>query len=257
MSQHNKIEIPKGNNLTKNTAVLYSGGKDSTYAIDMLKRSGHIVSCLITIVSQNPDSYMLHTANIQLTELCSRAIGIPLVVGFTDGNKEEELQDISQTILRAKKDYDFEILVSGGLASSYQKTRIEKIAEDCGLTAETPLWGINQEEYIMNLVDSGYRFILTSVSAGGLDSSWLGRETDYNSALELIRLAEKYKFNPALEGGEGETLVLDCPLFKENRLKILESRKIWNGYRGILEINKALLESKKESISCPPPPIQV
>ena len=199
MSQHNKIEIPKGNNLTKNTAVLYSGGKDSTYAIDMLKRSGHIVSCLITIVSQNPDSYMLHTANIQLTELCSRAIGIPLVVGFTDGNKEEELQDISQTILRAKKDYDFGILGSGGLASSYQKTRIEKKAEYCGLTAETPLWGINQEEYIMNLVDSGYRFILTSVSAGGLDSSWLGRETDYNSALELIRLAEKYKFNPALE----------------------------------------------------------
>ena len=110
MSQHNKIEIPKGNNLTKNTAVLYSGGKDSTYAIDMLKRSGHIVSCLITIVSQNPDSYMLHTANIQLTELCSRAIGIPLVVVFTDGNKVDELQDNSHTILRAKKYYDFGIL---------------------------------------------------------------------------------------------------------------------------------------------------
>lgn len=243
--------------MTKKAAVLYSAGKDSTFAIDMLLRSGHNVSCLISIISQNPDSYMLHTANIRLADLCSKAIGIPLVIGFTNGNKEEELQDISQTISNAKEKYDFQILGSGGMASNYQKTRIEKMARECELTVETPLWGINQEEYVMYLVDDGYRFVLTSVSAAGLDSSWLGREIDRRSALELIRLAKKYKFNAALEGGEGETFVLDCPLYRENRVEILESRKIWDGYRGILEIDKAVLEPKKESISYREPSIQV
>ena len=55
--------------LMKSVAVLYSGGKDSTFAIDLLRRDGFQVSCLITLFSENPDSYMLHTANLNLVEL--------------------------------------------------------------------------------------------------------------------------------------------------------------------------------------------
>lgn len=226
--------------------MLYSGGKDSTYAIDLLRTSGRKISCLISIISKNPDSYMLHTVNIALTELSSKALEIPLVIGFTKGNKEEELVEISQTIAKAKEEYNFEILGSGGLASDYQRTRIQKIANDCGLTAETPLWGIDQRIYLKQLVEKGYQFTLTSVSAAGLDSSWLGREVDIESVAELNKLAQKFKFNAALEGGEGETLVLDCPMFKKNRLEIVDSHKIWNGYRGILEITSAALVPKKE-----------
>ncbi|MGA2876491.1 MAG: hypothetical protein ABSE82_13250, partial [Nitrososphaerales archaeon] len=80
----------------KSVAVLYSGGKDSTFAIDLLRRDGFQVSCLITLFSENPDSYMLHTANINLVQLSSRALKIPLVSGRTKGNKEEELLDIKE-----------------------------------------------------------------------------------------------------------------------------------------------------------------
>ena len=243
--------------LKRNAAVLYSGGKDSTYTVDLMQRSGYNISCLITIVSENPESYMLHTPNIWLTELSSKALEIPQVIGFRIGKKEEELLDVSQTILNAKSKYDFEILGSGGLISNYQRDRIEKMAIECSLRAETPLWGINQEDYLVTLVENGYRFILTSVSAWGLDSTWLGREVDRDSADELIRLSKKYRFNPAFEGGEGETLVLDCPLFKKNELKVLESKKNWNGYRGVLEISSAALEPKNPSVCFQSPPIQV
>jgi len=228
----------------KTAAVLFSGGKDSTYAIDLLRRDGFRVSCLITIFSENPDSYMLHTASINLVELSAKALRIPLVIGRTTGKKEEELQDIKRAVLNAKEEYSFDTLGCGGLASNYQKSRIEKIAKECKVTSACPLWGIDQREYMKKLVESGYRFVLTSVSAAGLDESLLGKEIDAKSVDNLIELSRKYRFNAALEGGEGETLVLDCPLFVTERLKLVEYRKKWNGYWGLLDITKAELETK-------------
>lgn len=225
-------------------AVLYSGGKDSTRTIELLKRSGCEISCLITIYSENPDSYMLHTANINLVELSSEALAIPLFCVRTKGIKEDELSDIKKAVEGAKEKYGFEVLGCGGLASNYQKTRIEKIARDCNVSTACPLWGIDQQNYLKELVDSDYHFILTSVSAGGLDDSWLGKVIDKDSVVELIELSKKFNFNAALEGGEGETLVLDCPLFLKKRLKLLEYTKIWDGYQGRLEIKKAELETK-------------
>ena len=169
---------------------------------------------------------------------------IPLVSGRTKGNKEEELFDIKETLLAAKQEYSFDTIGCGGLASNYQKTRIEKIAEECDVTSVCPLWGVDQRKYLKQLVDYGYRFILTSVSAEGLDERWLGKEIDQESVGELIELSEKYRFNAALEGGEGETLVLDCPLFQKEKLRLVEYRKKWNGYQGLLEITKAELEPK-------------
>jgi diphthamide synthase (EF-2-diphthine--ammonia ligase) len=61
---------------------------------------------------------------------------------------------------------------------------------------------------------------------------------------DLARLHEKYRINPALEGGEGETFVLDCPLF-DRRIDVVSSRKHWNGDSGYLEILEARLIPKE------------
>ena len=225
-------------------AILYSGGKDSTYTVQKLREQGYDVVCLITMVSVNPDSYMLHTANIGVTELASRALEIPLVTGHTEGKKEEELEDIRSTIMTAKDRFHFEVLGSGGLASAYQKTRIDKLAQDCDLIPQAPLWGIDQYSYLHTLVSLNYAFIMTSVSAEGLDSSWLGRIIDERALQELETLSRKYGFNVALEGGEGETLVLDCPIYSRYRIKVVKSDVKWEKGRGILNINRAELVPK-------------
>jgi diphthine-ammonia ligase len=224
--------------------LLYSGGKDSTFAIERLRQSGFEVSCLITIFSENPFSYMLHTPNIKTTELSSKALGIPIVYGTTKGEKEEELEDIRGAVERAQNEFHFENLGCGGLSSNYQKSRVESIAEEIGLTSLAPLWGWDQRGYLRDLVNRNYNFIMTSVSSAGLDERWLGRNIDRHSLPEILRLSEKFHFNPAFEGGEAETLVLDCPLFREKRIKILKSRKEWNGNSGILSIEKAELVDK-------------
>ena len=228
-------------------AVLFSGGKDSMRTIELIKQSGYHVSCLISIISDNEDSYMLHTAAIEATRISSKALDIPLVVGHTSGLKELELKDISATIKEARAKFPFVTLASGGIASSYQKERIDRIARELGLKSEAPLWGIDQESYLLDLVSRDYHFILTSVSAEGLDRSWLGRRVDRLAAAAIVKLSKRYGFNPSFEGGEAETLVLDCPLFLKRKLRILASDVDWRGGYGRLLIKAIELVPKEEN----------
>lgn len=229
---------------TGKAAVLFTGGKDSTYTIQKIRSFGFEVSCLVSVISENPFSYMLHTPNIQITKLSAIALEIPIVYGYTQGEKEKELEDIRNSISEARRKYEFDLLASGGLSSDYQKTRLERIANEIGLKSLAPLWGIDQSRYVRDLLREGYHFILTSVSAAGLDERWLGREIDEKAIDELLILSKKYRFNPAFEGGEAETLVLDCPLFVRKRLKIIESEREWDGVRGSLTIKQAQLVDK-------------
>jgi diphthine-ammonia ligase len=240
----------------RGVALLYTGGKDSTYAVQKLRESTYDVSCLVSVVSENEYSYMLHTPNIKETELSAQALGIPIVFGFTKGEKEKELVDIRETVREARKMYEFDFLGSGGLCSEYQKSRLGKIAEEVGLISLNPLWGLDQRTYMSHIIMAQYRFILTSVSCAGLDDTWLGKKIDNDSVTQLLRLSERFRFNPAFEGGEAETLVLDCPLFTRQRLEIVESEAKWDGTRGVLIIKKIRLVEKvssRESSEIPAP----
>ena len=64
--------------------ILFSGGKDSCAALGIARRHGDVV-CLLTMRSENPESYLFHTPNITLTELQAKAIGLPLLTGTTRG----------------------------------------------------------------------------------------------------------------------------------------------------------------------------
>jgi len=94
-------------------AVLYSGGKDSNLALQKALEKGHDISCLITMKSRNPDSYMFHYPNIHLTDLIAKALEIPLRKAPTSGIKEEELDDLKK--LLASLDVDG--VVSGAIQS--------------------------------------------------------------------------------------------------------------------------------------------
>jgi len=81
--------------------VLFSGGKDSTYAGYLAKKDGHEVVCLLTVHSENEESYMFHTPSISKTKQQAEVMGLPLMVENTKGKKEDELKDLEKIIIRA------------------------------------------------------------------------------------------------------------------------------------------------------------
>ena len=201
--------------------ALISSGKDGLFATYIMKKQNYDISCFITMKSKNNDSFMFHTPNVNLAEMQAEAAGIPIVVGETDGKKETELFDLKETIMRAKEKYSIQGIVTGALYSNYQRTRIEKIADELGLKVFSPLWHIDQENEMRQLLLEGFKFMFSSVAAEGLNSSWLGRVIKESDIDGLVELNRKIGLNIAGEGGEFESLVLDCPLFNK-KLDILD-----------------------------------
>lgn len=206
----------------KKLGVLFSGGKDSTYAAWVMQQQNYDLSCLITLKSTNPDSYMFHTPNIHLVDMQAEALGIPLITQETAGEKEKELDDLKKAFEKAKKLYGIEGVVTGALASNYQRDRIEKVCDELGLIIFSPLWHKDQEAELREIIGKGFSFIITKVSSEGLDKTWLGRVITERDINQLVEINKKTGMNIAFEGGEAETLMIDGPLFKK-RIEIEES----------------------------------
>lgn len=220
-------------------AALFSGGKDSVFAIYITKQYGWDITHLITLAAEKQDSWMFHTVNIHLTEKLAEVIGIPLVKRDTKGEKEEELEDLKEIL----KDLSVDGVISGAVASEYQRTRIEKICYDLGIKSFTPIWHKDQELILRDQISAGFKIIIVGVFAHGFDESWLGRIIDEKCIDELMKLRKKYHISMVGEGGEMETLVLDCPLFKK-KMKINKMIKEWRRDSGVLKIEDVSMTAK-------------
>ena len=177
-------------------AALFSGGKDSTYSIYKVKQMGHDVRCLITLFPKSANSHMLHFPNIKLTKLQSETLEIPQITSTLKSDESSEEMNVLKTLLeRAKLDFQIDGLVHGGISSEFQKKSFEKICKENNLNIITSLWGINPREYMDSLLDSNFKFILTSVSSDGLDETWLGKIISTDDVSLLSNLSNKYGFN--------------------------------------------------------------
>ena len=203
--------------------ILFSGGKDSAYSAWLAKEYGYELTCLISIFSKNPESYMFHTPSIKQVKKQAQIMEIPLIIQKTEGNKEEELKDLEKAIEKAKQKYKIEGIVTGAIQSIYQSSRIQKICNKLNLECFNPIWQKNEEEYLAELIQNKFKVILTGVFAYPLNESWLGKEINREFINELKKINQTYKINIAGEGGEYETFVLNCPLFKKE-LKIINKR---------------------------------
>jgi ABC transporter with metal-binding/Fe-S-binding domain ATP-binding protein len=208
--------------------ILFSGGKDSVYSTYIAKKRRHKVVCLITIHSKNKESYMFHTPNIKETNKQAKSMGIPLIIQDTKGEKEEELEDLENAIKQAIDKYQIQGIVTGALHSVYQSSRIQKLCDKLNINCLNPLWQRDEIEYLKELIKNRFKIIIVGVFAYPLDKSWLGRKIDKEFIEEAKNLKEKYKIHPAGEGGEFETFVLNCPLFKKE-LKVKSFRDFKEG----------------------------
>ncbi len=211
--------------------ILFSGGKDSVYATHVCLSWGWEAEWL-TLHPQE-DSMMFHHPNTKWCKLQAKAAGIKL--HEIEVKHETELADLERAIRRLRVDG----IVSGAVASEYQKQRIEIIGEHLGLPTFAPLWHKGPD--ILKEMLEQMEVYFVSVSAASLDSAWLGKRFQPDDVDRL--LAMKPAIHPFLEGGEGETFAADAPFFRK-RIRISEWEKKWEGQSGKALIKKAGLANK-------------
>ena len=219
-------------------ACLFSGGKDSTLALHKAHGMGIDVELLITMLSENKNSYMFHYPNSRFTELQAKALGKRHVFYSTKGEKEKELADLRKVL----EENNVKTLVTGATYSKYQADRINSMAIELEIEHIAPLWHIDPFEELEELARS-YEAIITAVSAEGLDETFLGKRIDKDIIKRLETLNRKHGINMLFEGGEAESFVLDAPLFSK-KIHVVKASRSWDGITGIYAIEEARLEDK-------------
>ncbi|MBN2202711.1 MAG: diphthine--ammonia ligase [Candidatus Aenigmarchaeota archaeon] len=222
--------------------VLFSGGKDSCFALSKAKDDNE-VACLISLYSSNSESFMFHVPNIEMTNMQAESLGIPLIRKETEGEKESELKDLEDVVLDAKEKYKIEGIVTGAVRSIYQATRIQKICKKLGLWCFNPIWLNDEVQLLKDMLDAKMEIVISGVFAYPLGRELLGKKLDLETIEKLEMMQKKHSINPAGEGGELETTVLDMPLFRK-KIIIEKSSTNYDNYSGTFAIKQARLVDK-------------
>lgn len=170
-------------------AALISGGKDSIYSLYLASKEYEITK----LVALRTDPY------IQVIRKQAAMMGAHLT----------ETDDLEKTLSLLGVDG----LITGATASTEEKMDIDSICKRLDILYISPLWHVDAKDYVSNMLDDGFEMTIASVNAHPFDRNWLGRKLDRETLSELLEISKRYGINAAGEGGEYETLVLNCPLF--------------------------------------------
>jgi len=221
---------------TVRVAALFSGGKDSTYAAHVAEQQGWEVSHLVTVHPRGEESMMFHWPNTHLTPLLAEAMGKPLVEVPGSGEPEAEVDELGEALRQLGVDG----IVSGAVASEYQRTRLERMGHGIGLKTFTPLWHKDPLELLRSLRAAGFQAVVAGCFAEGLGREWLGRPLDEPAIAELAALQRTRGIHPGGEGGEYESLVLAGPGWK-GRVEVVRADAEWQRDRGVWRVREARL----------------
>ncbi len=180
--------------------TLLSGGKDSFLATLIAIEQGFNVTSSVGVL---PDEFseMFHFQNASLSENVAGLLNLK--------HKFVKENEFPESIKRIAEEENAEALISGAIASNYQKTRIEAMCTELGIISYTPLWLLDQNLELSAVISAGIKAILISVSAEGLSERHIGRLMDEKLISDLNELFIKYRINVAGEGGEYESLVIE------------------------------------------------
>ncbi|CAK77585.1 unnamed protein product (macronuclear) [Paramecium tetraurelia] len=224
--------------------ALISGGKDSVYNIIRCVQEGHELVLLVNLypkqIGIESDSFMYQSVGTNAIQAIAQAMDKPLMTREISGtpkitnldyqSKEEErigdeVEDLYLVLKEALTQYpDIKGVSSGAIASTYQKLRVEDCCNRLGLASLAYLWNQDQFSLLDQMLHNNMNIILIKIAAMGLTQKHLGKTIQelYDYFKEINK---KFGFHPCGEGGEFESFVLDCPLYKK-RIQINETEVI-------------------------------
>jgi uncharacterized protein (TIGR00290 family) len=190
-------------------ALMSSGGKDGTLALDRARREGLDVSILANIYEGSTGRVRFHGVRHQLIQHQAEALGLELVTAHTSPrNFEPVFLEVLES-LRLKGCHG---IVFGNIHLADVRAWYEERVRGAGLDHIEPLWGDPPIELVHEVVERGYRALVVSVDLKQGAAGFLGRELDADLLTE-IDIADD--LDPCGERGEYHTLVFDGPAFRQ------------------------------------------
>jgi len=180
---------------------LFSGGKDSLYAVHLVEKQGVVVDQLLTLLPSLPWPSP-HAENIEALKILAGSMGRRLTI--VDFKREG-------AFVEALKSLEVDALVAGDIFVEAHVAGLKDVCSQVGLELLEPLYRRDTAELFHEIFSSGFKALITGVNLKYLGEEWLGftisKET---SAAFLSKIGS---VDPLGENGEFHTLVLECPLY--------------------------------------------
>ncbi|MEK6934976.1 MAG: diphthine--ammonia ligase, partial [Nanoarchaeota archaeon] len=193
--------------------VLYSGGKDSNYALQYALEKGWDIEYLLSVKPTRTDCYLFHFATVEHTKELAQILGIKHILkncSVADPKKEAEI------VKEVVQENPVDAIILGG--TGLQVTQIKSI-QDALLPLGTETFaahaGLEHSDIFKQMIEQGYKVMITQIAAEGLTEEWLGKVIDEINIHELFKLSKKYGFHNGGDGSAFETLILDSPLMDQ------------------------------------------
>ncbi len=222
--------------------ALVSGGKDSCFNMVKCADHGHTIVALANLhpaapddaaaapgaaAPQELDSFCFQTVGHQVVRAVADAMGVPLVrrafagravvkgLHYAEPTPGDEVEDLYELLKEVQRRHpEVEAVSSGAILSTYQRLRVESVCRRLGLTSLAFMWQRNQVALLDDMIARGLHAVLIKVAGHGISPhEHLGRSLG-DLRDHFVRLQERHGFQPCGEGGEYETMTLDCSLFK-------------------------------------------
>ncbi len=206
-------------------AILYSGGKDSTFAVDFAKNKGWDIRYLLSVKPTRTDCYLFHYATVEHTHHFAKMLGVKHILTTCDvADPTLEAEIVKNIVLKEEK---VDAIVLGGVGLQETQLRsIQKALIPYGIEVFAAHSGDDHVAVMKQMIAKGYKFMISQVAADGFNEKWLGRVLATNEDVDaLVACADKYGFHAGGEGGHYDTFTIDGPLFTHALdVKILEKR---------------------------------
>jgi len=222
-------------------AVLYSGGKDSTFAIDYCRKKGWEISYLLSVKPTRKDCFLFHFATVEHTPLIAEMLNIPHhLISCSVADPHQEALLVKEIVEK----YPVDAVVLGGTGLQETQIRsVQKALAPLGVKAFPAHFGFEHGNVFKTMIENGYEILITQVASDGLNT-WLGKTITKENFAQLEKESLQYGFHIGFEGGYADTLVLDAPFFSK-RLVIETKHAIWDDkYCGHLILDKIKIADK-------------
>ncbi len=226
-------------------AILYSGGKDSTFAIQHSRDMGWNIKYLISVKPTRKDCFLFHFATVEQTRELAKMLGIPhfyVKCGVADPVKEANI--VSEIVEKNQKKMKIDAVVLGG--TGLQETQLKSIQNALSplkVDAFASHSGEDHDLVMEQMLEKGYEIIITQIASEGL-KDWLGKKITKENFPHLKKDSIKYGFHIGFEGGYADTLVTDCPLFSKQMVIDDMSVIYEDKYCGHVVVNKYRIQDK-------------
>jgi len=196
--------------MTKPLVVSWSGGKDSTLALnEILNNTDYEVCSLITTVTVVYDRISIHGVRNELLEQQVQSIGLPLhkVSIPKDSTNEQYEKALTDVLLKFKNEGIDEVVFGDIFLEDVKKYR-DELLDKLNMKGVYPIWKKDSKELARKFIELGFKAVTTCIDSQQIDKKFVGREYDSEFLNDLPKSAD-----PCGENGEFHTFVYDGPLF--------------------------------------------